>query len=435
MGRRNKRPRTPVPVPPSPPSPNLPAAVTIDGSLNEGGGQIVRTALALSAVFRTTLRIERIRAGRANPGLQAQHLAGARAVAHVSGAVLTGAARGASALHIACDEANVPADLPFVSRVETAGSVALVLQAALPAVLSCLASVDSVVMVLTGGTTAIMAPPSEYVVRVLRPNLKCFGVALDFVVERHGFYPKGGGVCNVSVSKTGCAAAPDVLDRVCLTPCNLVNRGDIVSVGGRVIVAGSKYIEAGLGQRMHDSALSIVRKRLAAGGAAIQVLDDAIVVDELPSEVAVGSCVAITMYATVSGGTVLGGSAIWSERDARRLENDNPKDFQRIARVAGGKGHPMWEKTAAHFGELAANELCDALDTGAAVDSHMADQLCVFMAMADGDSQILVPEPTMHLKSVIEVLRAFDVDIMLEPVSGSSNCLLKCKGRKCALPR
>lgn len=159
----------------------------IDGAAHEGGGQILRTALALSVVTGKPFRITRIRAGRPKPGLMRQHLASVDALAKISGAKVEGATPGSGELTFAPGPAR-GGEYRFV--VGTAGSTLLVAQAILPALL--VADKPSEV-VIEGGTHNPHAPPFEFFAETFLPALRALGAEVEATLEEYGFYPAGGG--------------------------------------------------------------------------------------------------------------------------------------------------------------------------------------------------------------------------------------------------
>lgn len=162
-------------------------SVLLDGSRGEGGGQILRTSLALSTITGTPISLERIRAKRKNPGLRRQHQTCVDAAAQISGADVSGAAIGSRELHFA-PKGIVPGDYRF--DIGTAGSTTLVLQTVLPPLL-CANGPSRVV--IEGGTHNPMAPPVEFLQRVFLPQLAAMGGQATLTVEQAGFYPAGGG--------------------------------------------------------------------------------------------------------------------------------------------------------------------------------------------------------------------------------------------------
>jgi RNA 3'-terminal phosphate cyclase (ATP) len=161
--------------------------IRIDGSEGEGGGQVLRRALALSLATGTPFQIDRIRGRRQRPGLLRQHLTAVQAATAIGGARVEGDALGSAALTF------VPAQVQpgeYAFAVGTAGSAILVLQTILPPLL--LAS-GSTTLAIEGGTHNPAAPPFDFIDRVFLPVVERLGPRVSRVLERHGFYPAGGG--------------------------------------------------------------------------------------------------------------------------------------------------------------------------------------------------------------------------------------------------
>ncbi|MDO8248363.1 MAG: RNA 3'-terminal phosphate cyclase, partial [Rhodoferax sp.] len=179
--------------------------IEIDGSHGEGGGQLLRMAVALAAITGQALRVRNVRARRANPGLAPQHLAAVKAVAALCGAEAQG-------LQVKSQEIVFhPRALrggEFQFDVGTAGSVTLVLQAVLPVALAC---AQPVVMRITGGTDVRDAPPLDYFRHVFLPLLSRMGGRVSLAVERRGYYPRGGGEIRLEV-QAGASLQPLVLE-------------------------------------------------------------------------------------------------------------------------------------------------------------------------------------------------------------------------------
>lgn len=165
----------------------------IDGSMGEGGGQILRTSLSLSLVTGRGFQMKNIRANRNNPGLQRQHLAAVEAARAIGQAEVEGAQLGSQTL---CFEPGPvqPGDYHF--SVGTAGSTTLVLQTVLPALLR--ASGPSALL-LEGGTHNPMAPPFEFLEKTFLPLVRAMGPKVNAKLDRHGFYPAGGGKIRVLI--------------------------------------------------------------------------------------------------------------------------------------------------------------------------------------------------------------------------------------------
>jgi RNA 3'-terminal phosphate cyclase (ATP) len=139
--------------------------ITVDGSFGEGGGQILRTALALALVTGQPFRIEKIRAGRKNPGLLRQHLTAVKAAAQIGQATIAGDSIGSTQLTFA--PGRIAAG-EYTFAVGTAGSTTLVLQTILPALLRANAPSR---LTLEGGTHNPFAPPFHFLVQAFLPLL------------------------------------------------------------------------------------------------------------------------------------------------------------------------------------------------------------------------------------------------------------------------
>jgi RNA 3'-terminal phosphate cyclase (ATP) len=165
--------------------------ITIDGGRLEGGGQLVRAAVALSALSGEGVEINNIRAGRANPGLRSQHIAAVKAVAGVCGAEVTGLAQGSASLRFVPDSLR---ERTLQVDVGTAGSIALVLQAWLPPALATGGRIT-----VSGGTEVAWSPTIDYVEKVFLPVLTNAGAAVGLRILRRGYFPRGGGLVEVAV--------------------------------------------------------------------------------------------------------------------------------------------------------------------------------------------------------------------------------------------
>ena len=179
--------------------------VEIDGSHGEGGGQIIRTSLTLSAITKKPLRITNIRANRPNPGLQMQHLTCARAVRSVCRGKLGGAELESTEL------AFEPGEIVggrYEFDIGTAGSVTLVAQTLIPVLLG--ASKESELRI-TGGTHVMKSPGYDYFERVFVPAIAQFGAQVETALIKPGYYPRGGGCIGLAIRPSrlhGCTAWP-----------------------------------------------------------------------------------------------------------------------------------------------------------------------------------------------------------------------------------
>ncbi len=168
--------------------------ITIDGSMGEGGGQVLRSALGLSLVTGEPVLVEHVRAGRERPGLQRQHLAAVLAAAAVGDAAVEGAELGSQRVAFRPRRLRGGA---HTFAIGTAGSTTLVLQTVLPGLWQ---ASEPATIELLGGTHNPMAPPADFVQRAFAPVLHRMGASLQVELLRHGFYPAGGGQLRAAVA-------------------------------------------------------------------------------------------------------------------------------------------------------------------------------------------------------------------------------------------
>ena len=181
--------------------------ITIDGSQGEGGGQILRSAVGLAMVVGKPVRIEKIRSGRSKPGLMRQHLTAMKAAARICNGVLTGAEPGSTELTF---EPQQVVSGKYEFSIGTAGSATLVLQTILPALLTAHGPSE---IVLEGGTHNAWAPPFDFLQRSYLPLVERMGPRVEATLERHGFYPAGGGRMVVRITPAASLAGFDLLER------------------------------------------------------------------------------------------------------------------------------------------------------------------------------------------------------------------------------
>ncbi len=180
----------------------------IDGADGEGGGQIVRSSLALSLITGQAVRLDNIRARRSKPGLMRQHLTAVMAAAEIGDAELNGAKLGSSRLTFVPRKAPAAGDYEF--RIRTAGSTMLVLQTVL---LPLLMAKEPSQVVLVGGTHNPLAPPFDFVQRAYAPLVERMGAKIDLKLNRPGFFPAGGGQCVVSITPSSSLGELQLLER------------------------------------------------------------------------------------------------------------------------------------------------------------------------------------------------------------------------------
>lgn len=325
--------------------------VVIDGSMGEGGGQILRSALALSLVTRKPLRIEKIRAGRKNPGLLRQHLTAIQAAKEIGGAKVTGDQIGSR--EITFEPKDIAAG-EYRFAIGTAGSTTLVLQTILPA----LVAADSVsALTLEGGTHNPMAPPFDFLQKAFLPVLSRMGIRFETQLDRYGFYPAGGGKAFVKIEPAAC-----------LTPIDLTNRGRTVKRKAWAVVAN-------LPRHVAERELATLQKKVSWPDDSFEVVE----VKESPGP----------------------GNILMIEWESEHITE--------LFTAFGEKGLP-----AEAVADRAADEMNKYLKADVAVGSYLADQLLLPFAMARGGSFTTLPL-SRHSTTNIEVIRKFlDVEIQVD---------------------
>ena len=323
--------------------------VEIDGGQGEGGGQIVRSALGLSMATGRPFRLRRIRAGRKRPGLMRQHLTAVEASAQLCSADVSGAEIGAMELSFA---PGMPNGGEHHFSVGTAGSANLVLQAVLPGLLA--AQRPSSVRI-EGGTHNPWAPPSDFLSRTFAPRLRDMGVGIDLTLERHGFYPAGGG----SVKATITPPRP-------WRPLELLERGPFEGVDVEILLAG------GVPRRVAERQEQIVRRKLDVRSAEIREVDS------------LGPGNAVLLAATSGPVTEIA------------------TGFGEIGKAS----EVVLKRPIASVRHL--------LQSPAPVGEHLADQLLVPMALGAG-GVFRTHNVSRHTRTNVDVIQRFlDVDITIE---------------------
>jgi RNA 3'-terminal phosphate cyclase (ATP) len=325
--------------------------ITIDGSYGEGGGQIVRTALALSCVTGTPVRINNVRKNRSKPGLQPQHLTGVLACARISRATVEGAVLGSGRLVFSPGRiigGDYAFDVEQTAGKGSAGSVALILQA----ILLPLSRADAPSrIVLHGGTHVPRSPSIQYVSDVFLPVVRLIGINGDIELITWGFYPigKGDAVARIEPSRE-------------LRGLTWDRPGPIARVSGVSAVAN---LPRTIAERQRSSAA----QALAAAGieADIRLIDAP----------AVGR-----------------GTACFLKTEAHH-------------RIGGFGSLGAIGKRAEAVGREAAEECLTCLKSGATVDRHLADQLLPYLALAHGPSSVTTEAVTTHLLTNLWVIRHF----------------------------
>jgi RNA 3'-terminal phosphate cyclase (ATP) len=363
--------------------------LTIDGSYGEGGGQVLRTSLALAALTGQPVRIEKIRAARRKPGLRPQHLTCARAAAKVCRARLEGAKLNSQTVTFQPESApqtgRYTFDVAQAAKGGSAGSVSLILQTVL---LPLALAEGTSQLTLRGGTHVAWSPPYDYLKRVYLPTLARAGIRARVNIQKWGWYPQGGGVVKASVEgavgqKTSDdrpppQAKPSADHAIRTTQqepvakrasgpwipsgLDLRQRGDLLRVRG---VSASSNLPKHIRVRQERAALQVLR---ASGvNARIEVID----------------------AASKGKGTVV---FLWAESE------NVAAGFTSLGKLG---------KPAEQVAEEAAQDLLAYLRGDAALDRYLVDQLVLPLALAKGTSQFTTEMVTQHLLTNAWVVNQF----------------------------
>lgn len=320
--------------------------IVIDGSEGEGGGQVLRTSLALSAVTGAPVRIVNIRSRRRQPGLMRQHLTAVRAVAEVSAATLRGDELGSQELEF------TPGPVSHgerVFKIGTAGSATLVFQTV---VWPLLMTPGRSQITFEGGTHNPMAPPFEFLQRVFLPHMRRLGLDISAELEQAGFFPAGGGRFVVEL-EGGYAPAPVELDA----------RGEILSCEALAMVAN-------LPLHIATRELGVVQRDLGWSREQCHAI-------ELGGR-GPGNALCLIVKAEAGAEVVTG---------------------------FGEKG-----LLAELVAERACAQLRVWLDANVPVGEHLADQLLIPMALAAGEgdvSEFVSTPPSLHTRTNAQIIARF----------------------------
>jgi RNA 3'-terminal phosphate cyclase (ATP) len=336
--------------------------LTLDGSFGEGGGQILRSALALSLITKKGFCVENIRANRKNPGLRRQHATAVRAAGRIGSARLEGAKEGSKRL-VFEPQQILPGHYRFTMG--TAGSTTLVLQTIIPPLIQ--ASGPSTIL-LEGGTHNPMAPPFGFIDRVFLPLLRRMGAKVEAELEKPGFYPKGGGKLRIQIDPV-----PE------LRRLDLMTRGDIIRTQATAIVSN-------LPRAIANRELNVCRRKLS-------LKTNDLIIEELDSK---GP-----------------GNVIYLEVESERLTE---------LFVGFGEKRVKAETVADNVIKKCQRYLAaDDIPVG----EHLADQLLIPLALAGGGSFKTFPLSAHTTTNIHTIKKFLDVEIHVIEDSHSATVIIE----------
>ena len=319
--------------------------IQIDGSLGEGGGQVLRSSLTLSLLTKYDFRITNIRSGRSNPGLRAQHLKAVEAAASVGRAGVQGAELGSTALSFH-PEAIHPGR--YSLEISTAGAASLVLQTIfLPLALAGAGST----ITITGGTHVNWSPSYHYLELQWLPFMRRIGFNADLKLQLAGFYPEGGGHMTAAIPPNSA-----------ISPLHITERGRLRQIRGISAIAN---LPRHIAERQREQVIRRLGDRF--------YLNDIRLV-ELPARFK---------------GTMLLLLAEFEKSQACYFS-------------LGEIGKP-----AERVADDAVDQMEEFLSTDGAIDQYLADQLLLPLALARGQSELRTSKITQHLLTNAEVIRQF----------------------------
>ena len=372
-------------------SPPLDDPVVVDGSMLEGGGQIVRVAAALAAATGRETTVRSIRAGRPKPGLAAQHLAGLDACRRACGGSFVGgdpavgstsvtlrpgsaaaAARSAAARPDPDPDPDRPdGEASWRADVGTAGAVSLVAQAAVPALIL---GGRPARLRITGGTDVAMAPPVGYLAHVLAPILRAhLGVRLSVETIRRGYFPRGGGAV---VARVDASASEDDRKTFPLPPIRLerprARRGGDAEPAKLACWVVNPRAAGRVDHHEESRAVAVAAMREALSRSpTLAVAAEAMAAAGVPVD-----CRTATEEGDGDGGSVV---LVASSPDGRvALAASSTLDPPRGGFVSESARRDAFVALGTRTGA----ELAEVVESGAAVDDRLLDQLVVFMALA-----------------------------------------------------
>ena len=323
--------------------------ITIDGGAKSGSGTIVRYSVALASLLGKEIRIENIRAGRDKPGLRAQHLKVVQACQEMCHGVVKNASLGSKGITYTPGEKFNGGEYNW--DIGTAGSTTMMAQTLLP--MACFAQ-KTCKFRLEGGLFQDFAPSAYHMKFVLLPFLEKMGVRVEFDIIRPGYVPRGGGIIEVEVEPAGK-----------LKPLNLTEQGEISSIKG--IALSSHLKEKRVSERMAGECQKILNSH--GYKPKIDIIED---------ESSLQEGAALTIYAETSFGNRIG-----SDR-------------------AGRPG-----RSSESIGRYVAERFIEDVNTGAAVDRYIADQLIIYAGLADGLTRYSVPRITEHVETNLWLIEEF----------------------------
>lgn len=318
--------------------------VKIDGSQGEGGGQILRTAISLSAITGKPIEVSNIRANRTNPGLRPQHMAGIRIIADLFNAKSENLKVGAEWIRFSPSDKFEGGSIKF--DIGTAGSIPLILMTVVPAVSL---SNNSLQIEVTGGTDVKASPTIDYIKHIVAKSYLSIGPKFSVDVLKRGYYPKGGGVVQCTI-------------KPCKTP-------------GTIELLATEYLEPKIISVCSQLPIHVAKRQISSALIALEKKDIRCSNYTASIETSISPGSSILVYSASDFGLYVGGDSI------------------------GELG-----KRAEAVGTEAAMRFLDSTLAQATVDPFLADMLVLPLALSKGRSRYRVGRVTQHLLTSLHVV-------------------------------
>ncbi|PIN73643.1 hypothetical protein COV20_05465 [Candidatus Woesearchaeota archaeon CG10_big_fil_rev_8_21_14_0_10_45_16] len=340
--------------------------IFLDGSHGEGGGALIRTALAFSALTGLTFEVDNIRAGRPQPGLKAQHLAAIKALEQICNGKTNEVNIGSEKLRF------VPGKVKrgiYEIEIGTAGSISLVLQAIIP---PCLFAPGKITLKISGGTCGKWQASVDYISNILFPQLRRFVEKIELKVLKRGYYPKGNGLVEVEIVPRYHSFAEFIEKRHDLRLYDLKQQGTLEHIKGFINLS-KELEEKEVGRRINDSIKPYLKDH------DVPITIDVEYADSLST-----------------GGEVL----LWAifSRDGQ-ADYENPLILGSDVLIEKGK-------RSEDIAKEAADKLKEEISSGAVVDHFLADQLIPYLALLPG-SVMKTGKVSDHALTNIHVVERF----------------------------
>ncbi len=318
--------------------------VKIDGSQGEGGGQILRTAISLSAITGKPIEVSNIRANRTNPGLRPQHMAGIRIIADLFHAKSENLKVGAEWIRFSPSDKFEGGSIKF--DIGTAGSIPLILMTVVPAVSL---SNNSLQIEVTGGTDVKASPTIDYIKHIVGKSYLSIGPKFSVDVLKRGYYPKGGGVVQCTI-------------KPCKTP-------------GTIELLATEYLEPKIISVCSQLPIHVAKRQISSALIALEKKDIRCSNYTASIETSISPGSSILVYSASDFGLYIGGDSIG--------------ELGKRAEAVGNEG---------------AMRFLDSTLAQATVDPFLADMLVLPLALSKGRSRYRVGRVTQHLLTSLHVV-------------------------------